>query len=88
MSTGSIGLMVAVPMRSNCSAVLTYRKAELRNDAGPVVCYLTLLIWVGRTSAEGMEKSQYRLNVFCQETRSRDELKTRKGGPTGAGSDV
>jgi hypothetical protein len=27
---------------------------------------LYLLIWVGRTSAEGIEKSQYRTNDFCR----------------------
>lgn len=29
---------------------------------------LTFEICVGRTSADGMEKSQYRLNVFCNGT--------------------
>lgn len=64
MSNGSMGLMVAVPIRSSCSAVLIYGTVGLWAHIEVIGCYLTLLIWVGRTSAEGMEKSQYLLNVF------------------------
>ena len=86
MSNGRIGLTVAVPMRSNCSAVLTYRMVNLaRDDAEVGQISLTLLIWVGRTSAEGMEKSQYLWNVFWREMghvmnsgRARDDLPARE----------
>lgn len=63
MSTPRSGEMVVVPIRTSCSAVLYYPDYKSISE-GHACGGRTFEICVGRTSADGMEKSQYRLNVF------------------------
>ena len=60
---GNNGLTVDQPIRSSCRAVLTCSECQ-RNGKKRKRLKYTLLMYVGRTSAEGMEKSQYLWNVF------------------------
>lgn len=60
---------MVVPIRTSCNAVLYYARRESQfRGRGALQIGLTFEICVGRTSADGMEKSQYRLNVFCNGT--------------------
>jgi hypothetical protein len=64
MSTPRRGEMVVVPIKRSCRAVLYYERIINIHDGWRGRKRRTFEICVGRTSAEGIEKSQYRLNVF------------------------
>lgn len=54
--TGPMGATVVMNISDNCAAVLNYENMSAHERRRIEKC--TLLMIVGRTSAEGMEKSQ------------------------------
>jgi len=62
--TGPMGATVVMNMSDNCAAVLSYENMSAYERRRRGKC--TLLMIVGRTSADGMEKSQYRAKVFYE----------------------